>query len=83
MTKKVIPTLQELNLADVESWVKFRKQLLEYLPDFDTPLFYDTKIQPLQVDIDESLKKLKVVKGEEYNRPWKDDPTKTNKAFKL
>ncbi len=83
MTKKVIPTLQELDLADVESWVKFRKQLLEYLPDFDTPLFYDTKIQPLQVDIDESLKKLKIVKGEEYDRPQRDDPTKTNKAFKL
>ena len=25
----------------------------------------------------------KIIKGEEYDRPWKNDPTKTNKAFKL
>lgn len=83
MTKKILPVLQELNLSDIESWEQLRKQISENLPDFNTPIFYDTRIHPVEVDIDDALKKLKIIKGEEYDRPWRNDPTKTNKAFKL
>ena len=83
MTKKVLPTLEELNLADIENWEKLRKQISENLPDFESPVFYDTKLEPKQVNIDERLKTLKVVRGQEYDRPWKDNPSRTNKAFRL
>lgn len=83
MTKKVLPVLQELSQSDIEGWEKLRKTIAQNLPDFDSGISYNTKIEAKKVNIEEALKNLKVIKGEEYDRPWRDDPTKTNKAFRL
>jgi hypothetical protein len=72
-----------LSLADIEGWEKLRKQIIENLPDFNFSISRDTRLQAETINIEESLKNLKVIKGEEYDRPWRDDPTKTNKAFRL
>lgn len=83
MTKKVLPILQELDQADIEGWEKLRKTIAQNLPDFNNRVSYDDRILIKEVNVDEALKNLKVLKGEEYDRPWKDDPTKTNKAFRI
>ncbi len=83
MYKKVLPVLQELSSADIEGWENLRKKIVENLPDLNYPTFYDTRLQEKQVNIDETLKTLKIIKGEEYDKPQEGDPSKTNKAFRL
>lgn len=83
MTDKIIPVLQEYSESDVSAWEKVRKELANNFPNFEFKPNYDTRIVAKQVNIEEKLKTLKVIKGEEYDKPWNEDPTKTNKAFDL
>lgn len=82
MSKKIMPVLQAYSQSDIESWEKLRKELAENFPDFAAPN-YDQRVEVRNVNIDERLKTLKVLKGEEYDKPWRSDPTKSNKAYQL
>lgn len=83
MVKKILPVLQELSQSDIEGWEKLRKDITQNLPDFNSRPSYDDKILTKKINVEETLKKLRIIKSEEYDRPWKDDPTKTNKAFRI
>ena len=83
MSKKILPILQEYKESDIESWENVRKELAKNFPQFEFVPNYDTRIISKQINVDEKLKTLKIIKGEEYDKPWKTDPTKTNKAFDL
>ena len=83
MTKKILPVLQELGISDVEGWKLLQEKLAENLPNFDENIFYDTRIESKNVNIEQTLKDLKIIRSEEYDKPWRTDPSKSNKAFQL
>ena len=84
ISDKIIPVLQELSQTDIEGWEKLRRAIAQNLPDFSPGgISYDSRIEYKKVNVEEALENLDVIKGEEYDRPQKSDPTKTNKAFRL
>lgn len=51
--------------------------------DVKTPRNLKPSLVRWQYDSVENLESLKVIKSESYDKPWRDDPEKTNKAFTL
>lgn len=82
MTKKINPSLQELNSDDIQSWRELRKKIAENFPKFNQ-INEDDRVESQVLDIDETLTRLGITRSEEYDRPWKTDPSKVNKAFML
>ena len=82
MQSAVIPTLNNLKSEDIEAWEKLREDIHNNLPKF-VALPFDQKIEAQGINIEESLENLHIIKSEEYDKPWRDDPSKKNKAFKL
>ena len=82
MTKKINPTLQDLDLGELDIWKQARDYFQKYIPDFKNPS-YDERVKALNPNIELQLKKLGVIKTSEYDKPWKSDPSKSNKAFDL
>lgn len=74
--------LSEVNNDDVLKWGELLKQLNETSPE-NQGLKPDDRIPSKQVDIDSFLDSVNVVKTAEYDKPWRNDPSKTNKAFQL
>jgi len=82
MTKKINPTLQNLDLGEIEIWEQSVKELDKYIPKFGN-VNYDERVKPLDINTERELKLLHVNRTPEYDKPWKSDPTKSNKAFDL
>ena len=82
MTKQINPTLQDLDLGEIDVWEQARKEMSEFIPAFEK-VNYDERINPLKIDVDEELGFLHVIRTSEYDKPWRSDPTRSNKAFDL
>ena len=67
---------------NILKWRELQKQLKETSPE-NQGLQYDDRIPSKQIDIDSFLDDLDIVKSAEYDKPWRSDPSKTNKAFQL
>ena len=74
--------LKEISSDDPLKWGELLKQLKETSPE-NQGLKWDDIIPSKQVDIDSFLDSLAVVKTAEYDKPWRNDSSKTNKAFQL
>lgn len=82
MTKKINPTLKDLDLGELDVWKQAREYFQKYIPNFKE-VDYDERIEPINSNVELQLKKLGVIKTSEYDKPWKSDPSKSNKAFDL
>ena len=74
--------LQEVNNDDIMKWGELLKQLKETSPE-NQGIQWEQRIPNKQVDIDNFLETKGIVKTAEYDKPWRSDPSKTNKAFQL
>lgn len=79
---KIEEGLGEVSHDDVTSWGKLLDQLVKTSTD-STKLGYDDRIPTEKVNTDEVLNSLGVIKTSEYDKPWRSDPDKVNKAFQL
>ena len=52
------------------------------MPEFGK-LSYDTRVKPLDINVERELELLNVVRTSEYDKPWGSDSTKSNKTFDL
>ena len=82
MTRKINPIISEMDLGEIELWKQAREYFQKYIPTFQDS-DYDQRVKPKSPNIELELKKLGIIKTEEYDKPWKSDPTKSNKAFDL
>ena len=82
MTKKINPTLTSLNKNELDVWEQARKEFQEFIPTFSS-VNYNERVAPLTFDLESKLNKLYVEKTPEYDKPWRSDPSKINKAFDL
>lgn len=80
MSEKITPVLQEYKENDVKKWEEVRKLISENLPNFSK---YDDIIQAKEINLKQELDRLGIIKSDEYDKPWKSDPSKSNKAYQL
>ena len=83
MTRKVNPIFMDLDLGEIDIWKEARDYFQKYIPTFNTESDYDDRVQAITYNTELELKKLGVTKSPEYDKPWRSDPSKSNKAFDL
>ena len=74
--------LKDINQDDPLKWGELLQQLKETSPE-NQGLKWDDIIPSKQIDIDSFLDSLAVVKTAEYDKQWRNDPSKINKTFQL
>lgn len=74
--------LQEIKNENPLKWGELLKQLKETAPE-KQGLQEDFRIPSKKIDIDDFLKSIGIIKTAEYDKPWRADPSKVNKAFQL
>ena len=78
---KMFSTLQEISQDDVSKWKEIFDKLVQYKVVGKNN---DIKLRNLSNEEKEViLKELGVVKSDEYDKPWRNDSSKSNKAFGL
>lgn len=77
--------LNEVANDNVLSWGELLNHLNETSPDNENNqiLQWNDKIPSRYADADTILDKMGVIKTAQYDKPWRNDPTKKNKAFQL
>lgn len=77
--------LNEIANDNVSVWGELLNHLNETSPDNNNnqALQWDNRIPTRYDDVDTILNAVGVVKTAQYDKPWRSDPNKTNKAFQL
>lgn len=79
--KKMFPILQEINQDDVSKWKEIFDKLVQYKITGKNDNIRLRNLSNEEKNV--ILKELGVVKTDEYDKPWRNDPSKSNKAFGL
>ena len=74
--------LKEVSKDDIRKGGELLEQLEKFSPE-SYNLNYDDRVPSRTVDIDKYLDSLGIVKTPEYDKAWRNDPSKKNKAFQL
>ena len=78
---KMMSTLSDINKDDIRKWKEIFDKLAKYKIVENSNDIRLRDITPEEKEV--LLKELGVVKTDEYDKPWKSDPSKSNKAFGL
>lgn len=75
--KKLESGLSQLSKDDINAWGDLLKEMS--LP----VLQWNERVPKNAINVNSFLHELRISKSDEYDKPWRSDPSKSNKAFKL